>query len=176
MAQEGICVSIFLHTNCHIETDHWSIPFAMWLWQGTDASEDSSTLSNPNPIIHLMVQFYIKNIISFWPQMAIISYPKQEAGSLWFRAGWPTYDVPLKITSRLLSSFTWLFWHTKLLPQSAVITVTIRLSGVWNHVSIIQMAVFVLATNVKIVAFFKKSRLSIISFRVFKDSSSPNLI
>lgn len=64
--------------------------FATLPWQWTDVSEESSTLTSPNPIRHLMVQFYIKNIISFWPRMAIIFYPKQEAGSLWFHAGWPT--------------------------------------------------------------------------------------
>lgn len=126
----------------------------MLSWQWTDVWEESSTLTSPNPIIHLMVQFYIKNIISFWPQMAIIFYPKQEVGSLWFHAGWSTEEVPLKITSRLLSSFAWLFWHTKL--QCGVTTISIRLLRVWNYVGIIQMTVLILETDVlKILAFLK---------------------
>lgn len=106
---------------------------AMLSWQWTDVSEESSTLTSPNPIRHLMVQFYIKNIVSFWPRMAIISYPRQGAGSLWFHAGWPTYEVPLKTTPRLLlSSSTWLLWHTQLFSQFPATTISIRFSGVWN--------------------------------------------
>lgn len=142
--------------NCHVETDHWSIPSAVLPWQWTDVSEGSSTLASPNLIMHLMVQFYIKIIISFWPQMAIIFHPKQEAGSLWLHARWTALEVPLKITSRLPSSFAWFFWHTKLLPSFAAATIGIRLSGVWNYVGIIQMVVLVLVTDgLKIFAFLK---------------------
>lgn len=107
------CAPMFLCKNCHSETAHWFIFLCQAALTRSRCFRESSPLTSPNPIRHLMVQFYIKNIISLWPRMAIIFYPKQEAGSLGFHAGWPTYEVPLNIASRLAAIFVHVAFVTR---------------------------------------------------------------